>query len=185
MELYLNELKTKIQGFGAVRPEAWESIVEYARTIHLKAQQSFQRKPGTFAYVAEGLLKEYDVQNRLTPSIINFISSGQCLITRKYNQRNYLKAGLPTFVYYWDFDELQKLYQEFKELKTIYDELCAIYDEQTTFRQQVLEEHHAAARVMLFRMKYKTLLPFLKKKDMASYVQMTYNHFLKAYNDKL
>lgn len=182
---HLLALKNKLQSCGALRPEAWERIVQLQQQTSLKTGESFVRKQGTLAYIANGLLKEYDAQYRKNPSIINFIVANQCLVTRKHNQNHYLKAYLTTLVYYWDFEDLQQLYQEFKELKTIYDSVCAAYDEDTAYRLLILEEHYAGNRLKLFIKKYRDILPLLKKKDMANYVQMTYNHFIQAYNHLL
>ncbi len=174
--------KPLLQSLGALRPEAWERIVQLCQQTSLKPNESLIREPGSLAYVANGLLKEYDAQQRKSPSIINFIGHKQSLITRKYNQNLYLKAAMPSLVYYWNFNDLQQLYGEFAELKAIYDNLCAAYDEISAYRQLVLEEHYTKNRIMLFMVKHKELLPLLKKKDMANYVQINYNHFIKAYN---
>lgn len=170
-------LKTKLQSFGALRPEAWERIVQLCQQTNVKTGESLLRKQGTLAYIADGLLKEYDAQNRTQPSIINFNGSNQSLITRKHNQSHYLKATIPTLVYYWDFEDLQKLYQEFKELKAIYDALIAEYDELLLFRMQLLELP-VQKRIDTFRLIFKPMLPYLKKKDIANYLHISYAYLV-------
>lgn len=174
---HLLPLKTKLQNFGALRPEAWERIVQLCQQTQLKTGESLIRKQGTLAYIAQGLLKEYDAQNRTQPAIINFNGPNQSIITRKHNQNHYLKAANPSLVYYWDFEDLQKLYQEFKELKSIYDALIAEYDELLLFRMQLLELP-VQKRIDTFRLIFKPMLPYLKKKDMANYLHISYAYLV-------
>lgn len=180
-ELTLAKLKDKLQTLGSLRPEAWERIVSTCQQTELKTNDSLIRQQGTLAYIADGVLKEYDSQNRKNPAIINFIGTEQSIITRKYNQNHYLKACVPTLVFTWDFDTLQNLYQEFKELKIIYDSLCAAYDEQIHFRQLILEKHQANLRIGLFMATYKNQLNLIKKKDMANYLMLYYDTFIRTY----
>ena len=181
--LYL--LKTTLQNHGALRPEAWEAILLAMQHTTLKVDESLIRKAGTLAYIAQGLLKEYDAQNRKKPAIVNFISEGESLITRKHNQNHYLKAIIPTQVYYWDLDDLQMLYAAFNELKTIYDSLCENYDREIGFRHLVLESNDSTTKIKLFLSNYHDILPLLKKKDIANYINLSYNHFIHAYNNLL
>ncbi|TKC03477.1 cyclic nucleotide-binding domain-containing protein [Pedobacter cryotolerans] len=178
----ISTLQLTLQTYGALQPLAWQKINQLKQEQILKIHQSFIRKEGSIAYLANGALKEYDAQYRKSPSIINFISANQCLVTRKYNQSLYLKACMPCTIYFWDFEDLQSLYQEFKELKKIYDSLCANYDAAIAFRLFVLENSSTAQRIELFRQNFKALLPFLKKKDIANYLQLNYTHFLHINN---
>lgn len=174
---YLLPLKTKLQSFGALRPEAWERIVQLCQQTNVKTGESLLRKQGTLAYIAQGLLKEYDAQNRTQPSIINFNGPNQSIITRKHNQNHYLKAATPSLVYYWDFEDLQQLYQEFKELKIIYDALVAEYDDRIALRSFILELP-VKDRIFYFQNNHQAIIPFLKKKDIANYIHISYNHLL-------
>lgn len=180
-EAPLYTLKTKLQNFGALRPEAWEAIVVAKQEIKLKPEESLIRKEGTLAYVVEGLLKEYNPQNRSKPAIVNFISSQQNIITRKHNQTHYLKAIRPSIVYAWDFEQLQQLYQAFKELKPIYDSFCAEYELSLQFRMQLLEIS-PQERVTTSKLVFHNLLPYLKKKDLANYLHLNYTHLLRYWN---
>lgn len=173
-----DSLKTKIQSLGALRAEAWELIVALAQQTKVEINQSFIRKEGCLAYVAEGLLKEYDSQNRTSPAIVNFISDRQCILTRKHNQHHYLKAITPTLVYAWGFEDLIQLYHHFNELKPIYNTLCAEYELNVAYRILILETNASQERIYLFREKFRAQLNFLKKKDIANYLQLNYTHFL-------
>ncbi|RZM21182.1 MAG: hypothetical protein EOO88_34065 [Pedobacter sp.] len=175
--LHLIDFKSKLQSFGALRPEAWEKIVLLCQRATLHAGDSFLRKEGSLAYVAEGILKEYNPQHRKKPAIINFIMAEQCLITRKHNQVHYLKACIPTLVFYWDLPPLNLLNQEFEELKKIYDYLCREYDDSIALRGFLLELT-VQDRITYFQNHYTAIIPYLKKKDVAHYLHISYNHLL-------
>lgn len=181
----IETLKTKLQSLGALRPEAWQKILQLARQSQLKSNESFIRKEGTLAYIAEGLLKEYDAQYRKSPAIINFISTHNFLITRRYNQIYYLKACIPTHIYYWDFEALKTIYQNFSELKSIYNACCAAYDESIGLRQRLLEEKDANHKIALFVQTNRSLLLLIKKKDIANYLNLGYDYFARNYNKHL
>lgn len=170
-------LKTKLQSLGALRPEAWERIVQLCQQTHLKTNESLLREPGTLAYIAEGIIKEYDPQHRKKPAIINFIIPNQCVVTRKHNQAHYLKACTPARIYYWDLTTLKSLYQEFEELKKIYDHLCHEYDDGIALRGFILELP-VKDRIIYFQNNHQAIIPFLKKKDIANYIHISYNHLL-------
>lgn len=175
-------LQLQLQSYGAIRPEAWQQIEILLQQKQLKTNQSFIRKEGTLAFIASGILKEYDATNRISPSIINFISKSQAFTTRRHNKYCYLKAGVPTLIWYLEFEQLQYLYLEFKELKKVYDGLCADYDESIALRQLILETPSAAQRITLFRTNFKSLMSYLKKKDIANYLHLNYTHFLHVNN---
>lgn len=182
MDDLLPALKIKLQSLGALRPEAWERIVQLSQQQKIATGGNFIRKEGALAYVASGILKEHDHYEREEPAIVNFIGQHQCFVTRRHHQNRYLIACAPTMVFHWDFANLQDLYLKYPELKRVHEALCEEYDEISAFRSLILEEHSAKARIRLFLTKYQALVPMLKKKDMAKYMQMSYNHFLKAYN---
>lgn len=171
-------LQQYLQHYGNIRAEVWLQIQNLLQTKHLKVNQCFIRKEGTLAYVAEGLLMEHNTLHRSSPVIINFIGHKNCLITRRNNKNHYLKACLPTLIFYWDEAQLQHLHTEFKELKPIYDELCASYDAAIDLRQLVLETASTAQRITLFRENFRHLTGYLKKKDIANYLQLNYTHYL-------
>jgi len=175
------ELKIKLQSLGALRPEAWAMICSEMHSVTLKPDQSFIRKPGTLAYVALGLLKEYDAQHRPKPAIINFLSANDCLITRKQNQNHYLKACTECLIYYWDLDALERLYAHSKELRAIYDSLCAEYDDKVLWRMHLLELS-VQDRINAFKFAFGYAIPYLKKKDTANYLHLNYTHFLRYWN---
>ncbi len=177
------KLQLHLQHYGALQPEAWQQIQQQLQIRQLKPNESFIRKEGSFAYIAEGLLKEYDSTDRSLPSIVSFIAPQTCIITRRHNQTYYLKACIPTLIYYLDFEQLQQLYIEFKELKSIYDNLIEIYDALSAFRQLILETPSAAQKIYMFRKKYSYQINYLKKKDIANYLQLNYTHFLHINNN--
>ena len=179
------QLQLKLQSLGALRPEAWAMICLEMGSVTLKPNQSFIRKVGTLAFVAQGLLKEYDAQHRSKPALINFLGANDALITRKQNQNHYLKACTECRIYYWDFDTLEMLYKAFRELKIIYDSLCAEYDECFTFRQFLLEQKSAKERTLLFMERYHGQLPYLQKKDISNYLSLNYDHFTLIYQELL
>lgn len=181
MEQLLTSLKLKLQGLGALRPEAWESIVELSQQFQISTTENLVRRTGSLVYVAEGLLKEYDHYERERPVIVNFIGQYQCFFTRKHHQHRYLEACMPCVVYQWDFDDLQKLYQHFNELRPVYEMLCAEYEHGVTFRMRLLEMP-VKERIKTFKFEYKMVLPFLKKKDIANYLHLHYTHFLRHWN---
>lgn len=173
--------KIKLQSLGALQPEAWTMILDLAQTTKLKANESFIRKEGTLAYITEGLLKEYDAQERKSPSIINFISYTEPLFTRKSNQNHYLKACLNTHIMFWNWEHLQLLYEKFPELKLVYNNLISQYDERMQLRMRLLELT-ISERITTFRNTFKPCLPYLKKVEIANYLHLNYTHFLKSWN---
>ncbi len=181
MDKNYNIFKQRLYNAGAIRPLAWEAIVQCMQQITLHTDERLIRKEGTLAYVADGILKEYDPINRKTPSIINFITPSNFIITRKHNASHYLKACTTTLIYYWDYPNLLQLYSQFNELQPIYNTLCAEYDATIDLRQFILEQHHANERILLFISAYKTSLNFIKKKDMANYLMLYYDNFIRSY----
>lgn len=175
------QLKQKLQQYGAITPAAWTAICSQMKLIKITYNTSFIRKEGTLAYMAKGLLKECTVEQRNTPSIIGFISNKQCLLTRRHNQNHYLKACTDSTICYWDLEALESLYKEFKELKAIYDHLCAEYDTLVFLRMRLLEMS-VVERITTFKSVFKEVLPYLKKKDIANYLNLHYTHFLRHWN---
>lgn len=178
----VQNLKVKLQSLGALQPEAWERVLQLKKEILLKPNASLIRKEGTLAYVATGLLKEYDAQNRSQPSIINFIGSKQCIYTRKNNQQHYLKACSPSKVWYWDFASLKQLSIEFNELVNVYEILCAEYDYAIDWKRLVSDEKTISVKIELFLLQYKPILPLLKKKDIANYLNLSYDYFTRHFS---
>ncbi len=175
-----DEFKYKLQSLGALRLEAWDMILSLAQHTTVAKQRRFVRKIGTLGYVSQGVLKEYDALDRSNPAIINFIGANQCFITQMHNHGHYLEASTPCVVHFWDFDDLQILYNEFRELRTIYDELFADYDASVMLRMRLLEMA-PLARIIYFRKTLHSHLPFLQKKEMSNYLHLDYNYFVRNY----
>jgi len=181
MDTRLNILKTKLQRFGALRPEAWKAIVAAISICTLKPNEYFPHKNNCLGYVAEGILATYDMEGRSIPAIINFTSHQQSFITRQSGQGIHLKTCSTTLVFYWSYDELKKLYQQFNELKQIYDALTAAYEQRLFLRMRFLELP-VTERIHKFREQFRPILPYLKKKDIANYLHLNYSHLVKMWN---
>ena len=181
---FLN-LKLNLANYGAIRPQAWAKILVHLKEAELKVDESFDREINSIAYVTSGLIKEYDAQLRKKPSIINFISAGNFLITNKYNHSKYIKAiGSATLIHI-NFEAMISLFLKYNELKSIYDGVIGNYENGIAFRQLILEENAAAKRIHLFIKKYRAILPFLKKKDIANYIHIEYEYFIRIYGKLL
>ena len=174
-------LRLKLQSLGALRPEAWERIVQLGQQHQIEAGKNLVRRLGSLAYVAEGLLKEYDHHEREEPAIVNFIGQDQCIVTRGHQQQRQLQACMPCMVYQWDMAELYQLDQDFTELRSIYEELCAEYEMKMMLRMRLLEMP-VPERIETFKLIFRPLLPYLKKKDIANYLHLHYTHFLRIWN---
>lgn len=182
--LVLHELKLKLASYGALRPEAWTKIVQSLANTDLKTDESFNRKVGSIAYVAKGVLKEYDAYRRKKPSIVNFIGPNNFILTTKHTESKFLKAVCPTKLVYLDFDILFLLFLDYGELKPIYDGVSAEYEDGISFRQLLLEETFAA-KIQLFIVKYRPILSYLKRKDIANYLHVDYNYFIRNFSNFL
>lgn len=174
-------LKARLQQFGALRPEAWEKILESSKITHLKQGETFVRRQGSLAIILAGLIKEHDPAERKTPSIINFLDELQALSTSRYNQPNFLKACQPTLLIHWDGEALQSLYGNYPELKTIYEGILEQYEHRIVLRMRLLELP-VNERLETFRSIFRKLLPYLKKKDLANYLHLNYSHFIRIWN---
>jgi hypothetical protein len=182
---HLSTLKIKLANYGAIRPQAWTKILSHLKETELKPDESFVRKITAIVYVADGLIKEYDAQQRKKPSIVNFITAGNFIVTTNHNQTKYLKAIGVTKLIYLDFEVLISLFIKYNELKSIYDGAVANYEDGIAFRQLILEENVSASRIKLFISKYRTILPGLKKKDIANYIHIEYDYFIRIYGKLL
>lgn len=182
---HLQALKSKLANFGAIRPQAWIKILDNLKETELKMNESFTREIGSVAYVADGLLKEYNAQLRKKPSIINFICAGNFLITTKYNQSKYTKAIGSAKLVHVNLEILISLFLKYNELKAIYDGVSSNYEDGIAFKQLILEENLSATRIQMFIKKYRTILPLLKKKDIANYTHIEYEYFIRIYGKQL
>lgn len=181
MDTYLKLLKANLHHFGALRPEAWEAIVETMSKFHLKANEYFPYKENCLGYVAKGILAAYDMEDRSIPAIVNFTNHEQSFIIQPSSPNIYLKSCTTTLVFHWNCEELKKLYRQFKELKHIYDASAAEYQQRLFLRMRFLELS-VTERINKFREKFHSILPYLKKKDIANYLHLNYTHFVKVWN---
>ena len=182
---HLQTLKSKLTNFGAIRPQAWTKILTHLKVTELKFDESFNREIGSLVYVADGLLKEYDAQLRKKPAIVNFISAGNFLVTNKSHHSKYTKTIGSAKLVHVTFESLIPLFLKYNELKSIYEGISSNYENGMAFRQLLLEENVATARIQLFINKYRTILPLLKKKDIANYTHIDYEYFIRIYGKQL
>lgn len=176
------QLKTTLQSQGALRPEAWQDIQLFMQTIELKAGERLVRSEGDLAYLQAGILKEYDPEQRKRPAIIAFIKAGDFFHTRLHSQRRYLKALLPSTVNQWNSSTLGQLQQSYPELKNIYDALCAGYEKEIA-KRNILLELPPRQRLPAFREPNRPIIAYLKKKDIANYLSLSYSYLLHTWND--
>lgn len=178
-------LKLKLASYGALRPQAWTKILDSLKEIELNDGDNLTSVIGRIVFIAEGIVKEYDPNQRKKPSIVNFISTGNFLVTTKYNQSRYVKAIGTCKLIYLDFEQAISLFIKFNELKSIYNGVLANYENGIAYRQLILEENSAAMRITLFIDHYRSILPYLKKKEVANYVHLAYDYFIRMYTKML
>jgi len=181
----LQQLKLKLQQLGPLRPLAWEQLSGCIETASLQENENFIREEGTVAFLSTGLLKEYDARYRKKPSIVNFIRDEDFFLSRKNTQPHYIRACAPSMIYFIQWPSIEKVYQNFRELKAIYDGIASIYDHHIAYRQILLEERSSKARITIFIHANRHILPLLKKKDIANYLHMEYNSFVRLYSKLL
>jgi len=182
---YLKALKHKIQRHGALRDEAWLLICSSMQHQVLQPNERFIQKDNQLAYVASGLFKEYSAYERTRPSIINLIPADSCFITRRHSQQDYLKAATTSLTFSWNFESLMAIYRDYRELKPVYEIFCSEYNTGLAYRSLILETPEVAQRIRYLKAEYGSLIPYLKKKEMANYLHLNYNHFIKVFNGML
>lgn len=173
-------LKIHLQSYGALRPEAWHRITTLITTLQLKPGQHLIREMGSLTYLATGLMKEFDVHERLKPTILNFFGVGETVYCITKSHRLYLEAILPTTLFSLDLVALHTLHLEFEELIKIYRNLRYNYYEKLLLRMFLLEMP-PRKRIIHFRQTHQTLLPFLQKKEMCNYLHLDYDYFVRTY----
>jgi len=181
----MQTLKLHLQKLGPLRPAAWAHIAEKIVSLQLKENESLIREAGTIAFVSDGLLKEYNPYERTKPSIVNFICAHQYIVNRRHNQGHFIRACCPSMVYSLAWPAIADLFHRYPELKQIHDGIGEQYDIALFYRQLVLEERLAANRISLFIQKNRSILPRLKKKDIANYLHLDYDHFVRHYSKLL
>lgn len=174
-------LKTTLQNHGAVRPEAWEMISTLLHVDELAVGESMQRTHFGISFLAEGLLKEYAIFGRKQPRIVNYLQHGQFFYHSRHHAKRYVKAIVPCIIYSLSASELELLAANFKELRPIYDQFCELYDDQLASRSALLEMSNSL-RINHFKMQYAPILPYLKKKDIAQYLSISYNYLVETWN---
>ncbi|WP_316801191.1 hypothetical protein [Pedobacter frigidisoli] len=179
---YLQQLKVHLQSLGALRPEAWEKIIGSISVSKLKKDENLVRENGTIAYVVSGALKEFDSWRRSHPTIVNFITADQFIVTGKRNQSNYIVAYNNCIVYEINRTQLNELNKLYPELQQIHDGICESYDQAIAFRSMLMDNYAAEGRVEQFKQHFKSILNLMSKGDMANYLGIEYGYLLTLYN---
>lgn len=180
MEDAYRKLKEQLQQFGPLRPSTWEHLLSHLIELELKAGESFVRQNKQIAYVASGLLKEYDAYGRKRPSIINFIPANTFVFSNASNVSHYLKACVPTTLLYLEAEPLW-LYQ-YKELEHTLAAIVKQYLRGSFTRQYLLEIKPPSERIEQFREHFHQSLKYMMKKEMANYLNIAYHHFTRLYH---
>lgn len=184
-KMAFHHLKFKLAEYLNPDPVIWEKLRHAVQITILYSGEYVMYEPGSIVFIAEGLLKEYDARQRRRPVIINFLNAGNFVIAARYHQHRYLKAVLPVTLVTLGFDEAIALYIKHHELLPLYRAVAANYEGGTLFRYALLEERFTEKRIRLFINRYRAILPFLKKKDMASYLHIEYDYFVRLYGRML
>ncbi|MFN0292531.1 Crp/Fnr family transcriptional regulator [Pedobacter helvus] len=175
------KLKHQLQQNGAVTPAAWLAIETCMQTKQVKYHDGFLYQAKGIAYVADGLLKEYNSQYRDRPAIVNFFNTNQFLFMDERPAQQFFRACVPTLIYYWNWEAIQQLWLQFPELIRIYRNLNVQYINQCQLRPFLLEEKSTEVKIQRFYAEYKANVPLLPKKDIANYLAINYNYFVRNY----
>ncbi|MNK34407.1 hypothetical protein D3C87_529130 [compost metagenome] len=176
-----SQLKQHLQQNGAVTPAAWLAIVTCMQTKQVKYHEGFLYQVKGIAYVADGLLKEYNSQYRKRPSIVNFFNTNQFFFMDERPAQQFYRACVPTLIYYWSWEALQQLWLQFPELIRIYRNLNVQYIDQCQLRPFLLEEKSTKAKIQHFYTEYRAIVPLIPKKNIANYLGINYNYFVRHY----
>lgn len=180
MKNHYSRLKLKLQTNGALQPAAWEMIQSQIHVDLLAIGDGLVRDNNGISFLAEGVLKEYDVVRRKQPHIVHFLMQGDFFYHSTHHCKRYVKAITPSVVYSLNQHQLQLLPAVFKELRPIYDKVCENYDEQLTQRSRLLEMVFTE-RIQYFKSSFAVILPYLKKKDIAQYLSISYNYLIETW----
>ncbi|WAC39433.1 hypothetical protein [Pedobacter sp. SL55] len=175
------KLKLQLQQNGAVSPRAWAAICAEMKFKKVRYNEGFLYQSKGIAYVADGLLKEYNSQYRDRPSIVNFFNTNQFLFMDERPAQQFFRACVPTLIYYWNWEALQQLWLQFPELIRIYRNLNVQYINQCQLRPFLLEEKSAEVKIQRFYTEYRAIVPLLAKKNIANYLAINYNYFVRHY----
>lgn len=175
------KLKHQLQQNGAVSPKAWAAICAEMKYKKVKYNEGFVYQSKGIAYVADGLLKEYNSQYRDRPSIVNFFHTDQFLFMGERPAHQFFRACVPTHLYYWNWEALHHLWLQFPELIRIYSNLNIQYINQCQLRPFLLEEKSTQVKIQHFYAEYKSIVALLPKKNIANYLNINYNYFVRHY----
>ena len=175
------KLKLQLQQNGAVSPKAWAAICAEMKYKKVKYDEGFLYQSKGIAYVADGLLREYNSQYRDRPSIVNFFHADQFFFMDERPAQQFFRACVPTHLYYWSWETLLQLWLQFPELIRIYRNLNVQYINQCQLRPFLLEEKSTEVKIKHFYDKYKSIVALLPKKNIANYLSINYNYFVRNY----
>lgn len=177
MSLHLSALKLFLLQQGALHPQAWLAISQCVKAVPVKPNEGIRLETGSLYYVAQDLLKEYDTLQRSQPRIVNFISYNTCFYIDIFNQNHYFKAIQPSLILVFEMAQLKEIYKFHKELKIMYDNLKYQYIQQLNLRTLIIELP-VPQRLQQFKHHFAPSVNYLKKKDVAAYLNVSYNYLI-------
>jgi len=177
-----HSLKFKFQQLGPLREEAWAFLFAAVESREVAPGKSIVRHTGDLGYVVTGVLKEYNVHQRDSPAVVNFLSDGDVFINWPYTATQYLKAVVPTTVWLLPEAALTHILHQFPETQRIYDGLSFEYAERLAFRPFLLEHRETALRIALFKRAFRPVLPYLRYRDIANYTMISYDHLARHFS---
>jgi len=133
-------------------------------------------------FIASGLLKAYVVHGQHQPVIVRFIPSGRFTVLVPDHLPQVLRAVLPTSLLLVGFQAMLDAYHLQPELLSLYRMAIQQNMSDIQFRYRLLEERFAEQRIRLFLSRHAGILPYLKKKDIANYLHLDYNYFVRLYS---
>lgn len=180
-----NILKIKLNSLSALKPETWKMIDEHLLTINLLPDQIYHREVNSLIFVKEGLIQEYDWQHRNHGALVGFFQSESFICTNSFRKSKLLQASVFSKIIYLSSSFCTKLTDEFPEFQSILNEIQQLYEVNLAYRMLILEKSNASTRIEIFVEKFREILPLLRKKDIANYLAVEYDYFIRIYGKHL
>ncbi len=172
MEEYLSNFEQQLLQLYPIRSSTMAYLELHARILELSAGESSPRTEDQVSFVVSGVLKEYDARYRRSPAIVNFYVADQFILSHRHNKNHYLKAIIPTRIITVSLSS-----DDFGIRSELLELMQVLYMEQelrSQFRQRVLEQRGTKMRLKLFVEQYRSVLPYLSKRDISRYLQVSY-----------
>ncbi|WP_316801451.1 hypothetical protein [Pedobacter frigidisoli] len=181
----LIQLKTCLDAIGLNSLVAWQALAAACVTVKLKTGENFICQAGTVAFIIEGIIKEYDSSLRTKPAIVNLLTANEYVVTFVGSNHHFYRASCPSTLVYIDNTRQWQLFDQFNELQSLYFNIEDLHFQSRQRRTQLLEFNTARERIKAFIRKNRSILPFLRKKDIANYLCLEYNLFVRHYSKLL